>query len=276
MTAILLASAFAVGACIGSFLNVCITRWPQKLSVVRPRSRCPQCMRQLSWYENVPIISWLVLRGRCRGCGIPISRLYPLVELSCGLLWTAIALEWGASFTTLRVAVFSSILLGVAITDARDYVIPDGFTITGFLLILLASVVAAAVGDLAMFATPVDALFGACVGAGSIAIVAWLGEAALKKEAMGFGDVTLMAMAGAALGPERALVAVFVGAFLGATVFLLVVYPITWLRARAKQAEFAPPLVPFGVFLAPASLLVLLWGEQLRQLWEVLVLAKGS
>jgi leader peptidase (prepilin peptidase)/N-methyltransferase len=93
---------------------------------------------------------------------------------------------------------------------------------------------------------------------------------------MGFGDVTLMAMAGAALGPERALVAVFVGAFLGATVFLLVVYPITWLRARAKQAEFAPPLVPFGVFLAPASLLVLLWGEQLRQLWEVLVLAKGS
>jgi leader peptidase (prepilin peptidase)/N-methyltransferase len=173
----------------------------------------------------------------------------------------------GVTFTAVRVAIFATILLGVAITDARYYIIPDGFTITGFLWLLASSLIGLVMGEQLFFASPVDALFGACVGAGSIAIVAWLGEAALRKEAMGFGDVTLMAMAGAALGPESALIAVFVGAFLGAAVFLFVVYPVSWFRARGTGKPFEPPLVPFGVFLAPASLIVLLWADVLKEWW---------
>ncbi len=268
---LVLAIVFLMGASIGSFLNVCITRWPAHLSVVKPRSRCPGCERQIEWNENIPIVSWIALRGRCRGCGIAISTLYPLVELTTGAIWVIAAMQLGVTFTALRVAIFATILLGIAITDARDYIIPDGFTITGFLWIFISSAIAMFMGEELFFATPADALFGACVGAGSIAIVAWLGEAALKKEAMGFGDVTLMAMAGAALGPERSLIAVFVGAFLGAVVFLVVVYPIAWLKSRSGGTPFNPPLVPFGVFLAPASVVVLLWGAKLREWWEVMV-----
>jgi leader peptidase (prepilin peptidase)/N-methyltransferase len=206
---------------------------------------------------------------------MPISSMYPIVELTTGVIWAASVIALGASFTALRVAVFATILLGVAITDARDYIIPDGFTITGFLWTIATSFVALWMGEQHFFATPIDALIGACVGAGSIAIVAWLGEAALKKEAMGFGDVTLMAMAGAALGVERALITVFLGAFLGAAVFLLVVYPVSWLRARSTRSEFNPPLVPFGVFLAPASLVVLLWGEELKEFWRAFTAVQG-
>jgi leader peptidase (prepilin peptidase)/N-methyltransferase len=124
-----------------------------------------------------------------------------------------------------------------------------------------------------MFADPKDALFGACVGAGAIAIVGWLGEVALKKEAMGFGDVTLMAMVGAVLGPERTLLTVFVGAMLGAFGFLLIVYPIAWTRSKRAGVPFDPPLVPFGVFLAPAALLTLLWGNDLMQWYKYVFLA---
>jgi leader peptidase (prepilin peptidase)/N-methyltransferase len=265
--------AFVFGAVIGSFLNVCVTRWPRQLSVVKPRSRCPHCERPIEWYENVPMFSWLALRGRCRGCGAPISSMYPIVELATGVLWTLAVMQLGVTFTAVRLAIFATILLGVAITDARDYIIPDGFTITGFLWLLISSVLGLVVGEQLYFANPGDALMGACVGAGSIAIVAWLGEAALRKEAMGFGDVTLMAMAGAALGPESALIAVFVGAFLGAAVFLFVVYPVSWYRARGTGKVFEPPLVPFGVFLAPASMIVLVWGDVLRQWWTAFTAA---
>jgi leader peptidase (prepilin peptidase) / N-methyltransferase len=128
--------------------------------------------------------------------------------------------------------------------------------------VLATAVVGFVVHETAPFAGPYDALIGACAGAGAIAIVGWLGEVALKREAMGFGDVTLMAVVGGALGPGRALLTVFVGALLGALAFLGVVYPIAWIRSRRRGVPFEPPLVPFGVFLAPAALLTLLWGER--------------
>ena len=257
MRALVLAYAAIVGACVGSFLNVCITRWPENLSVVRPRSRCPRCAKPIAWYDNFPVVSWLVLRGKCRGCGLPISPLYPSVELLIALIWLACAWRFGATFFALRLAIFATLLVGVAVTDLRTYTIPDGFTITGFLFLLLTAFVGFAVGDQRPFAGPFDAILGACVGAGAIAIVGWLGEAALKKEAMGFGDVTLMAFIGAAIGPELALLTVFVGAAIGAVVFLAVVVPMARLRRREM------PQVPFGVFLAPAALVTLLYGRQM-------------
>ncbi|HEX8851385.1 MAG TPA: prepilin peptidase [Gemmatimonadaceae bacterium] len=261
MRGLILAYAAFVGACVGSFLNVCITRWPEKLSVVRPRSRCPRCERGIAWYDNIPIVSWLVLRGRCRGCGLPISVLYPSVELVTALIWLASAWWFGATFLGLRVAIFATLLLGVAVTDLRTYTIPDGFTVTGLLFLLVASFVGLFFGAQDPFVGPMGALLGACTGAGAIAIIGWLGEVALKREAMGFGDVTLMAFIGAAIGPELSLLTVFVGATLGAVAFLALVLPVAKLRRREM------PQVPFGVFLAPAALVTLLYGRRMIELY---------
>jgi len=254
---------FILGAVIGSFLNVCIARWPMELSVVAPRSRCPRCQRQIAWYENIPLGSWVALGGRCRSCKLPISMQYPAVELLIALGWLAAFTTIASPLTALRVAVFGTILAGVAITDLQYYLIPDGFTVFGFFFALVAAGAGTLLSETLPFATLYDSVIGACVGAGAISIIGWLGELALKKEAMGFGDVTLMAMVGAYLGPGRTLLTIFIGAFLGAVIFLAVVYPITWLRCRKRGVPFEPPLVPFGVFLAPAAMIALLWGSQM-------------
>ncbi|HLA89331.1 MAG TPA: prepilin peptidase [Gemmatimonadaceae bacterium] len=254
---------FFVGASIGSFLNVCIARWPKEESVVRPRSRCPRCGASIGWFDNIPVLSWLALRAKCRSCGQAISPIYPLVEATTGIIWVAAAWTFASPVVAVRVAVFATILFGVAVTDAKHYLIPDGFTLSGLLFGAAASVAGGLLGSQGPFAEPMDALFGACVGAGAITIIGWLGEVALKKEAMGFGDSTLMAMAGVALGPGRALLTIFVAAFLAAVVFLVAVYPVVWVRSRRQGGEFRVPLVPFGVFLSPAALLTLLWGDTL-------------
>jgi leader peptidase (prepilin peptidase)/N-methyltransferase len=199
--------------------------------------------------------------------------VYPAVELAVALGWLLCALQFGASFTAVRVAIFGTIMLGIAITDAKHYVIPDGFTVFGLVFVLVTSVVSGVRAEITPFATPWDALIGACAGAGAIAIVGWLGEVVLKKEAMGFGDVTLMAVVGAALGPGRALLVIFLGAAVGAITFLFVVYPIVRIRgAGNRDAQIELPLgarqalmpqVPFGVFLAPAAVLALVFGQQL-------------
>lgn len=258
-----LVPTFVIGASIGSFLNVCIARWPAELSVVKPRSRCPRCERPIAWHENIPVLSWLLLRGKCRGCQLPISMQYPLVELVVALGWVACVLAWGLSLEALRVAVFGTMLFGVAVTDAKHYLIPDGFTVFGLLFVLAMSLVGLLVGDPSNFATPWNAFIGACAGAGAITIIGWLAEVVMKREAMGFGDTTLMAVVGAALGPERALLTILGGAFVGAAFFLLVVAPVLWVRSMRRGVQFEFPDVPFGVFLAPAALLALLWGDPL-------------
>jgi leader peptidase (prepilin peptidase)/N-methyltransferase len=263
---------FLSGAAIGSFLNVCIARWPLEQSVIRPPSRCPHCETAIRWHDNVPIVGWIRLAGKCRNCRAPISVVYPVVELVVALGWLLAALEFGATFTAVRVAVFGTVMLGIAITDLQHYVIPDGFTVFGLVFVLATSVVGSALGEITPFAAPWDALVGACAGAGAIAIVGWLGEVVLKKEAMGFGDVTLMAVVGAALGPGRALLVIFLGAAVGAITFLLVVYPILRIRGSTRDAQMELaletrkpllPQVPFGVFLAPAAVLALVFGQQL-------------
>jgi leader peptidase (prepilin peptidase)/N-methyltransferase len=262
---------FAVGACVGSFLNVCIGRWPEGLSVVKPRSRCPKCGHQIKATENIPMVSWVLLRGRCSGCGERISIQYPVVELLVGLFWLAAFLQFGMSFTAFRVAVFATVLLGISITDAKHFLIPDGFTVFGLFFVLLTSFVALYLGVSEPFARPWDAFIGMCVGAGAIAIVGWLGEVWLKRPAMGFGDVTLMAVVGAAVGPARALLTIFIGAVLAPIVLLGVVYPLSarGLADDRGQTELAlqegggwrKRELPFGVFLAPAALIALLFGD---------------
>lgn len=253
--------AAVVGACIGSFLNVCIARWPAGMSVIAPPSRCPHCERPIRSYENVPVLGWVALRGRCAGCKARISAQYPLVELVVALLWAVTVWHYGVTFTALRVSILVTLLLGVAVTDAKHYLIPDGFTVFGLLWTLGTAFAAVFMRGSSPFAGPYEALIGMFTGAGAIAVAGWLGEVTLKREAMGFGDVTLMAVAGAALGPQRVLLTVFIAAALGAVVFLGVVYPVVWLLGRRRGGEATLPLVPFGVFLAPAAVVALFTGD---------------
>jgi leader peptidase (prepilin peptidase)/N-methyltransferase len=262
-------TAFVLGAVWGSFLNVCISRWPAGLSVVAPRSRCPNCERPIAWYENIPIVSWIALRARCRGCGKAISIMYPLVELAVAFTWLAAVAHYGPTLTALRVAVFVTLLIGIAMTDALHYLIPDGFTVFGLLWMMTFSVVGVIAAEPGPFALPYEALIGACAGAGAISIAGWLGEVALRKEAMGFGDVTLMAVIGAAVGPQLALLTIFVAAALGSVAYVLIIYPVRLIRQnRDRRGSLGPPtdddgivpVIPFGVFLAPAAVIALLWG----------------
>lgn len=262
---------FMVGAAIGSFLNVCIGRWPDGLSVIKPRSRCPKCGHQIKASENIPILSWLILRGKCSSCRERISIQYPIVELIVGVLWLDAYGHFGMTFTAFRVAVFTTVLLGIAITDAKHFLIPDGFTVFGLFFVLLTSFIALYLGQSVPFAGPWDAILGMCVGAGAISIVGWLGEVWLKRPAMGFGDVTLMAVVGAAVGPARSLLTIFIAALIAPIILLGIVYPLSarGLSDDKGQTELALETgggwrrreLPFGVFLAPAALIALLHGD---------------
>jgi leader peptidase (prepilin peptidase)/N-methyltransferase len=232
-TPLFIVIAALFGAVIGSFLNVCILRWgaEPKESVVRPPSHCPKCGIGLRWYDNVPIVSWLVLRGRCRGCGAPISIQYPLIELVTELIWAWMAWRHGVSLEALRGAAFATVLLGIAMTDARAYIIPDEFSLGGLALGIL---FALAAGKQALGV----ALLGAAVGFGMLWLVAIAGEWMFKQEAMGGGDIKMMAMVGAFLGWQGTLLTVFLGALIGSLIFV----PLSLLGHKK--------LVPFGIFLA--------------------------
>jgi leader peptidase (prepilin peptidase) / N-methyltransferase len=240
------AFAAVLGAVLGSFLNVCILRWgaEPKQSVVRPRSRCPRCGKSLAWYENIPILSWLMLRARCRGCGEPISIQYPLIELATAGIWGYMAFRQGISFEAFRGAVFGTILLGIAMTDAREYIIPDEFTWGGLAIGLLASLVGGSLGFGA-------ALLGAVVGFALLWVVGAAGTWVFKEDAMGGGDIKMMAMVGAFIGWPGVLLTVFLGAFLGSLVFV----PLM-LAGKRK-------LVPFGIFLSIGAAAAYLFGVSL-------------
>ncbi|HEX8272813.1 MAG TPA: prepilin peptidase [Longimicrobiaceae bacterium] len=235
------AYAALLGAAVGSFLNVCIYRLPEGLSVVSPRSRCPVCEQEIQWRDNVPVLGWLLLRGRCRGCGTRISPQYPLVELTTALLWLAAAMRHGASWQALSTALFFTLLLGIAMTDARAYTIPDEFSLGGLAAGLLLSLAPGGI-------TPLQSALGAALGYGLLWAVAVGGEWIFKKEAMGGGDIKMMAMVGAFLGPAGVPLTLFLGALLGTLVFL----PISMKTDK---------LVPFGIFLALGAAVTEPWGD---------------
>lgn len=227
-----------IGAVLGSFLNVCIVRWgaEPKQSVVRPPSRCPKCGAGIRWYDNVPVLGWLWLGGRCRDCRNPIPPMYPLIELAVAALWAYEAWRLGPSLEALRGAVFGTVLLGIAVTDARAYLIPDEFSLGGLGLGLTFSVLHGWGWDGAG-----GALVGAAAGFGTLWLVGAVGAAVLKQEAMGGGDVKMMAMVGTFLGWKGVFLTIFLGALAGTIVFL----PLTLLGRKQ--------LVPFGIFLAAGA-----------------------
>lgn len=231
------------GSFVGSFLNVMILRLPVDQSIVRPRSRCPKCGKPIAWYDNVPVLSWIVLRGRCRHCAQPISVQYPVVEAVTAVLWVGAAWYYGPTLGALAAAVFGSLLLGIAITDAKHYLIPDEYTWGGLLIGLLFSLRHGPQGV-------TDAVIGAAVGFALLYVIAWGGEKVFGQEAMGGGDIKMMAMVGAFVGWQGVLLTIFGGALLGTLIFV----PLTLRKKR---------LVPFGVFLAAAAGITFVLGDQI-------------
>ena len=241
------------GMLFGSFLNVCSLRWPQDQSVVSPPSHCPNCEETVRWHDNIPVFSWLVLRGRCRFCGEPISMQYPLVELTTGLVWAGVFAAHGPSLEALRGGLFLTIIFGIAISDARFYIIPDEFSVGGAVLGLGMAFFPGGIGWLA-------ALIGAAVGYAVLWLVGAGGTWLIRKispgrleeagvdQAMGGGDIKMMMMVGALVGAQGVALTIFIGSVLA----LLVFGPIASISKR---------LIPLGVFLAAAGAIVYAWGQ---------------
>ena len=242
-----------VGLLFGSFLNVCSLRWPVDESIVSPGSRCPKCHEPVRWHDNVPVLSWLILHGECRFCSEPISIQYPLVELATGLMWAGAFAAHGPTGEALRGAVFLTLLLGISISDARFYIIPDQFSIGGTLLGVAMSFLPGGTDWL-------DSLIGAALGYSVLLLIGAVGTWVIKRvapgrledagvdRAMGGGDIKMMMMVGAFLGVWGVALTIFMGSVLALVVF----GPISAISKR---------LIPLGVFLAAGGGVAYVWGD---------------
>ncbi|HIA47398.1 MAG TPA: prepilin peptidase, partial [Candidatus Hydrogenedentes bacterium] len=219
LNVILSAASFVLGGMIGSFLNVCVYRMPQGLSVVKPRSRCPKCENPLAWYDNLPIISWLILGAKCRNCKEPISWQYPLVEAITAVLFYLVFIKFGMTIATPIYMLLAASLVLVTFVDLTDWTIPNEVTFPGMPLGLVCAVVAMMVPDSGlMLDKPLMAILGLFLGGGVLYGLDMLSLLVLKKRGMGFGDVKLLAMLGAFFGPWGVLLIVVVSSFFGSVI----------------------------------------------------------
>jgi leader peptidase (prepilin peptidase)/N-methyltransferase len=247
MTLILFGFVFTFGLCVGSFLNVCIYRIPASKSIVHPRSMCPQCGHPIRAYDNIPLLSYLWLKAKCRDCGAPVSLRYPVVEFLGGLFAVASFLKFGLSTGALIVYAFITVLLVITFIDIDHQIIPDVITLPGIPL-----------GFAASFAMPsttwTDSLIGIAVGGGSLLLVAWGYQLLTRKEGMGGGDIKLLAMIGAVVGWKGVLFTIFVASAVGTLSGLAVMI------RRRKNMKLA---IPFGPFLAIGAIAYLFFGPEL-------------
>jgi leader peptidase (prepilin peptidase)/N-methyltransferase len=288
---------FFLGLAFGSFLNVCIYRLPLDLSVVTPRSACPRCQRAIAFYDNLPVVSWLILRGRCRHCKARISARYLFVELLTATVFLGCYAYFALTLTTLKYCVFGFLLLGLIFTDAETKLLPNKLTLPGLALGVLFSLLVP-VHDVASQFLPgivslpfsadlaarlfslLDSLLGAALGASFIygagaVYLRWRGA-----EGMGFGDVKLMAMVGAFLGMKLTIFTIFTASLAGSLFGLLTVL-VVWIKRthrfrrrlenlqaarrrgwQSAQMVYRHYQMPFGVFLGSMALLAFFEGNQ--------------
>ncbi len=235
------------GLAWGSFLNVVIYRLPRGLSLIRPPSSCPQCGTRIKAYDNIPVLSYLLLRGKCRSCGLKISPAYPLVELLAPLCFLLLYSRFSLSVFFFASCLFASALIALCFIDLYHQILPDEITLPGLALALLYSGFRS---DLSLR----QSLVGAVVGAGFLLLVYGAYLVLRKKEGLGMGDVTMMLLVGAYLGWVKAFLTLLVGSLVGALVGIFL------MSFRKKDLQFA---LPFGTFLAPAAFFALVWGDRL-------------
>jgi leader peptidase (prepilin peptidase)/N-methyltransferase len=242
---------FAVALVVGSFLNVCIYRMPLGESVVFPGSRCPRCRAAVRAWQNVPIVSWVILRARCAACGAAISWRYPAVEALTGLAALATWREFGPSWAFAISAAFTLMMIVLFFTDYDHQLLPDLVTLPGFGLGLAAAWFNPFLGDPG-WPRIVAAVVGAALGSGVLWGIGELYSRIRGVEAMGFGDVKMMALIGAFTGPAGVAVTLFAASIVGA---------VTGLALIPLKGKTLQNALPFGCFLAPAAVVALLWGR---------------
>jgi leader peptidase (prepilin peptidase)/N-methyltransferase len=276
------------GLAFGSFLNVCLSRWPEGESIVHPRSHCMSCSRTLAWWENVPLVSWLALGGHCRTCNASISPRYPVVELAVGALWATASwqvlasttspapsdLLWAAATYGLSQMILLWLLVALSILDFEHLWLPDKVTLPGILLGYATTLLYAAVNSKRVFAfygalglrsrfmwdIVWQRLLAIIVAAGLILLIRWIYWLIRRREGIGLGDAKLMAMLGAWLGLEGALLSFVIGVVLGAVVgIVLLVAP----SVRRDQQRWAATKLPLGTFLCVGGIVSSLWGQQM-------------
>jgi leader peptidase (prepilin peptidase)/N-methyltransferase len=282
-----------LGLAFGSFLNVCLSRWPAGESVVKPRSHCRNCEHTLAWWENVPVVSWIVLRGRCRNCHTGISWRYPLVELAVGTLWADVAWhDAPLAFAYFRepsifilyplsrlvgVIALSWLLVALAVLDAENFWLPDSITIPGIIVGLLLNTADAVIDAVSPFYDAVYAgrtstmlrevghetlvrFLEVLAAAGLILLIRWLYQLIRKREGIGVGDAKLMALLAAWLGLPGALLSLAIGAILGS----LAALALLAVPASSRNSEsWATTKLPLGTFLCIGGIISALWGQPL-------------
>jgi leader peptidase (prepilin peptidase) / N-methyltransferase len=262
-----------LGLAFGSFLNVCLSRWPQGESVVKPRSHCRNCDHTLAWWENVPLLSWIVLRGRCRQCGNAISWRYPLVELAVGMLWAASAWRSYVAFFPLEHAVGMMLLMWVlvalAVFDAEHLWLPDRLTLPGVAFGLcwwfiqgeqVGQALHMPVEQSSDFKSVGERLLAILAAAALILFIRWLYKLIRKREGIGLGDAKLMALLAAWLGLPGALLAFALGAVIGALTALVL---LILRRGTREPGSWAATKLPLGTFLCVGGIISSLWGQPL-------------
>ncbi|MGI9106230.1 MAG: prepilin peptidase [Pyrinomonadaceae bacterium] len=260
------------GALIGSFLNVVIYRVPREESIAFPNSRCPSCGTAIRFYDNVPVLSFLLLRGRCRACRVPIPRRYPAVEALTALLFGLVFLHDGLTLALPFDLVFVAALVALIFIDAEHMILPDVITLPGILFALIARALVPNLYGLAFLSDgllagwPVwtislfGALFGAAIGGGSLWLMGWFWERLRGVEAMGLGDVKMLFMVGAFLGWPLTVLTIFIGVVGGSVIGVGLM-----LRRRERDMQM---LLPFGIFLGIGAIVSLIAGQQIVR-WYV-------
>jgi leader peptidase (prepilin peptidase)/N-methyltransferase len=261
--------AFLAGLLIGSFLNVCVFRLPRDLSVMKPaRSFCPFCEETIAWYDNIPVLSYLLLRAKCRRCGAHIPLRYPVVELVTAIAFASCVAAFGVTPAAFKYALFSAIMITLIASDFEERILPDEFTVGGAVLGLIVAWFVPMRGEFALFVVPYswgphwvsvcEALIGAAVSSGSIWLAGWLYEKVRHREGLGFGDVKMIFMIGAFLGLPGALLTLIAASLIGAVGGLL------FIHFTGKDA--ATYELPFGSFLGAAALAVAVYSEWFARL----------
>ncbi len=257
--------ALLFGLLVGSFLNVCIHRWPRGRSVVRPRSHCVRCRKIIAWHDNIPVLSYALLRGRCRHCGKRISPRYPLVELLTGLLWFYIVWKLGLGAMAAKLCVFSAMIVALVFTDLEKRILPDELTLGGTLVGFAFAPFApfkdessmgllwlAGVEPQGWILSLVQSAIGAAVPAFFLWGGGWVYLKLRHREGLGFGDVKLMVMIGSFLGLQATLATLLLGSIAGSVISLLYI----WI-AKKEASEYQ---LPFGTFLGAAALAIAIAG----------------
>jgi leader peptidase (prepilin peptidase)/N-methyltransferase len=239
--------AFLFGTMVGSFLNVCIYRLPKEESIVTPRSHCPACLTTIRAVDNIPLLSFVLLRGRCRACGNPISWRYPLVEALTGTLFALAVARFGITLQAALLLAFLCGLVVVSFVDLDHQIIPNAITLPGIPLGLLAGLL---LGEPPFL----DRVIGTLVGAGFLYLVLFYGGALYGQEAMGEGDLNLIALVGAFLGWKAVVLTIFFGCLFGSVVGLALMA----VRRLGRRQH-----IPFGPFLSLGAALALFWGDKL-------------